>query len=209
MQSKLSNFKLKKTFNVEVDKDDLSAYLDRISQSFEEHKVTLNYEFARGVVGTGGYASGFIAPLMSKKWNLYLLTTGADTGYWLYSSEKGLTSIEVLYTGKDIHEKWAGGMGFSDSWKGIWWEFATRDTRGLPPESRELERDYSYFQETGKDKLAKKSQAKHKGAIRRGLHNVDDTALKEVMVDINRILNEYWVAIMTPDTFGKPWGSDR
>ena len=69
----------------------------------------------------------------------------------------------------------------------VWWEFATPETWGKPPEERELGRDYAYFQETGNDKLAK--YAKHKYAITRGIHAVDETALAEVEEYLNYIID--------------------
>ena len=146
-----------------LEQDSISDYFEKLEKLFESEKKEMANTLMRDMVGfpfsPGG---GFIAPLMSK-WNPYLYSTGQNSKYWTGKSEGGLTTIEALYTGADFNDFWDKPP------KGVWWEFATDETAHLDPQDRKLERDYAYFQETGRDPIAHSSKARNKGAIEKGI----------------------------------------
>ena len=165
--------------------DTLTAYLDKLAKVFEENKPELARKFTKGVVGEyQNPESGFIAPLMSTTFNPYLYTSAQMVNKWVIDQEEFITTVEVLYSGLGLHSIFPAGRAR------VWWEFATKDTWGKKdPFKRELARDYSYFQETGIDKLAKSDDAKHQGAIQTGLSQVNETALVEVEEYLNYLID--------------------
>jgi len=147
-----------------IQQDNISEYFERLDKLFETEKKEMANTLMREMVGFPfSPQGGFIAPLMSK-WNPYLYSTGQNSKYWVGESNRDLTTLEALYTGADINDFYGGKPP-----KGVWWEFATLETAHLDPQDRELERDYAYFQETGRDKIAEPRKARNKGAIEKGI----------------------------------------
>lgn len=162
--------------------DTLTEYLDKLKSHFNANKVTLNEVFAEAVVGDSWMnpRSGHIAKYMSTNFNPYLFASGQDKGYWKFMSEEGISSIEVMYSGMHLHEQYPVGKAR------VWWEFA-EDT-SAPKNQRKLARDYAWYQETGEDKIAMPEDARHKGAIAKGLAEVSQKDLKKT--------EEYFMRIM-------------
>lgn len=161
--------------------DNLTDYLDKLKTHFEKNKIILNEEFTRAVVGDYlNPNSGHIAKYMSTNFNPYLFTSGQDEHYWKFMSEEGMSSIEVLYSGMRLHDRYPVGKAR------VWWEFA--ENPSVPKNQRRLARDYAWYQETGEDKIAMPDDAKHTGAIAKGLAEVSQKDLKNV--------NEYLMNIM-------------
>lgn len=175
---------MKTTLTMEVERDTLSEYLDKLDELMKTEKKEMANTLMWHLVGFyGSPEGGYIAPNMSK-YNPYLYSTGQMSKYWVGKSNNKLTTLEALYTGLDIHEYFFDGVP-----KGIWWEFATEDTSHLPPKDRKLERDYAYFQETGIDDVADSKYAKRKGAIRRSIKLAEMPLHLEVVDYFERILH--------------------
>jgi hypothetical protein len=146
--------------------DTVSEYLEKLEQGFKDAKPLLNQSFAEEIVGSyGGTNSGHIAPLMSTTFNPYLYMSGQDQSKWKYTENEGSSTITVLYSGMGLNEMYSRPK--------VWSEFGDK-FEGV------LERDYAYYQETGRDPIAKKEDAKHIGAIARGLQASNQKDLKKV-----------------------------
>ena len=174
---------MKSQLKVEMNRDTLSDYLDKLDELMKTERKEMANTLMRKLVGYPfSPYDGYIAPNMSK-YNPYLYSTGQNDEYWIGKSNNKLTTLEALYTGLDIHEYYGDGVP-----KGIWWEFATKDTSRLPPKMRKLERDYAYFQETGRDKIADSKYAKRKGGIRKGILSAEAPLHSEAVKYFGRIL---------------------
>jgi len=134
----------------------LNDLQDRVSSDME---YILN-QMADEATGKYEDESAPIPSLMSKKWNKYLFTTGQRDIARTVEISEGKAEIAINYSGMDIEEE----LG-SDA--KIWWEFAKGQE--TDPYERELERDYAYYQETGRDPIASPKNAKHQHAIEWGL----------------------------------------
>lgn len=170
-----------------VTEDTFTDYLNELEKHFNSHKDTLNYAFARSIVGNYGSMNGKIARLMSTDFNPHLYATGQDENLWKHTIEEGMSIIEIMYTGMHLHEEYPVGKAR------VWWEFG-KYARGGTDDV--LERDYAWYQETGQDPIAKSKDAKHKGAIQRGLSSANHK-------DLNRT-TEYMEAIMKLQHLNNP-----
>ena len=153
------------TFEMYAVNNDIDKYLDELESLFQSEKKEMANTLMREMVGYPfSPEGGFIAPLMSK-WNPFLYSSGQNSEYWEGTSSKGLTTLEAVYTGMDIHKFYGKGLP-----KGVWWEFATPETASFKdPQDRVLGRDYAFYQETGIDIVAQPQFARHKGAIASGV----------------------------------------
>ncbi|MBQ2654084.1 MAG: hypothetical protein IJF83_11050 [Methanobrevibacter sp.] len=171
------------TFNMNVIEDDLTTYLEKLENLLKTEKKEMVNTLMREMVGfpylRGG---GYIAPLMSQ-WNPFLYSTGQDSKYWEGLSSDGITTLEAVYTGMDINSFFGSGLP-----KGVWSEFATRETKNKDPKNRVLERDYAFYQETGIDEKAKPEQARNKGAIRKGIIEATPHLHRDVVDYVGRLL---------------------
>lgn len=141
--------------------DNLTKYFEELEKNFDTGKSAMTEAFTRSIVGNyGSPISGHIAEFMSQTFNPYLYTSGQDEHYWKLEKSKGKSVIEVLYSGMHLHDVYPPGKAR------VWWEFGKY---GIGGTKDVLERDYAYYQETGRDKLAKSQDAKHQGAIEHGL----------------------------------------
>lgn len=141
--------------------DNFTKYLEELEKNFDTGKSAMTEAFTRSIVGNyGSPISGHIAEFMSQTFNPYLFTSGQDENYWNLNKSKGKSVIEVLYSGMHLHNVYPPGKAR------VWWEFGKE---GVGGRNDVLERDYAYYQETGRDKLAKSEDAKHQGAIEYGL----------------------------------------
>lgn len=158
--------------------ENLTKYFNKLEKHFNSHKDNLSYAFTRKVVGAYGNPNTHIARHMSTNFNPYLFMSGQDEHYWKFDDTEEFATMEVLYSGKHIHDKYPVGKAR------IWWEFATKDTRSKPATDRVLEKDYAEFQETGDSSAANypidPNDAKHKYAIDKGLSEVSQKDLKDV-----------------------------
>lgn len=172
------------TLNMNVVGDTATEYLEKLETLFKTEKKEMVNTLMREMVGFPfSREGGYIAPLMSQ-WNPYLYSTGQNSKYWEGTSEEGLTSIEALYTGMDIHSFYGTELP-----KGVWSEFATPETANKKdPKDRVLERDYAFFQETGIDTKANKKHAKNRGAIRHGVVEATPHIHQDVAEYMGRIL---------------------
>lgn len=158
-----------------VTEDTITEYLTNLQSDYEKQEHTILEKMARELVGeyddkTGGY----IAPLMSTKFNPNLFLSGQDEDYWKIEQGDERSTLEIIYTGMRLHDDFNHPM--------VWWEFATEDTVSEAPRYRQLGRDYAYFQETGRDPVAKSFKAKHKYAVKMGVL-AGSNAVREVAGD--------------------------
>ena len=166
--------------------DNLTEYFDELEKHFNSHKDNLSYSFSRKVVGAYGNPNTPIARHMSTKFNPYLFMSGQDEHYWDFTDNGEIATMEVLYSGKHLHDKYPVGKAK------VWWEFATKSTRNKPATDRVLEKDYAEFQETGDDSAANypvdPNDAKHKYAIDKGLSTINQKHLKDVGTDLMTLM---------------------
>lgn len=172
--------------------DNLTEYFNELEKHFNSHKDTLGVAFARKVVGNYGEERSHIAKHMSK-WNPYLYTTGQNQNYWDWNVGEDKTTVEVLYSGKHIHQDRRSGI------TRIWWEFATKETRGNYSWERKLDRDYAEFQETGDSSNAHfpidPEKARNKHGINKGLREVNQKDLDKageylmIIMELRMLMN--------------------
>lgn len=164
-----------------VTEDTITEYLDNLQSNYEKQEHTLLEKMATKLVGEyDDETDGFIAPLMSTEFNPNLFLSGQDDAYWDIERGDELSSLEITYTGMRLHSNYTHPL--------VWWEFATKASAGEAPRYRELDRDYAYFQETGKDPVAKSFKAKHKHAIKMGVY-AGSWAVREVAAEyLNRLM---------------------
>lgn len=158
--------------------ENLTDYFEELLQHFNSHKDTLNYAFTREIVGNYGSVNGKIARLMSTTFNPHLYTSGQNEDLWKHMVDEGMSIIEIMYTGRYLHEEYPIGKAK------VWWEFADKNNQN------KLGRDYSWYQETGEDPIAKSEDAKHKGAISKGLSSATSKDLNKTaqyMEDIMKL----------------------
>ena len=166
----------------DIIEDTVTEYLDFISESFYKNTPKELKKQARILTGEeGDEHDGYIAPNMTVakygEFNPNLFMSGQEEKYWnLYAKSNphnlmGRTSamgIEIIYTGMRLHKN------YDDEAK-VWWEFAY-DNEADPLE-RVLERDYSFYQETGLDPIARPKYARAKGAIATGVREAKNELL--------------------------------
>ena len=169
-------------FKAEIVEDTVTEYLDFITKSLNENAPRELKKQARILTGEyGDEHDGFIAPNMTVvkygEFNPNLFMSGQEEKYWnLYGKSNphnlmGRSSaigIEVIYTGMRLHQHYGDDAL-------VWWEFA-KDNEG-DPQKRVLERDYSFYQETGIDPIAHPKNARAKGAIAKGVHEAQGELL--------------------------------
>lgn len=161
--------------------ENVTDYFNKLVELTEKEKPELLNTLVRTMVGipndeTGGY----IAPNMSQ-WNPYLFSSGQNAIYWHGTLSPTISQLYALYTGRDIHK-------FVKKPK-IWWEFAKENNaEELSSRERTLGRDYAYFQETGKDKIAKSNKAQNQYAIREGIKDSAPELLEETTDYVSKLI---------------------
>ncbi len=174
---------VKGVLRVEFAGDSIEEYFTKLKEHMDTEKPEMLNSLMTTIVGFPfSPMGGYVAPRMGK-WNPYLYSTGQDREYWEGEITDAESYLQAMWTGRDINHFFSGGLP-----KGIWWEFATEDSWGKPAREKKLERDYAWYQETGQDPIAKPSDAKHKGAIRRGIIASKDEVLRDAQDYLNRII---------------------
>ncbi|MBO6273020.1 hypothetical protein J6O48_09630 [bacterium] len=171
-------------------KESLTEYFETIQANMEENKDKQLRIMAKELVGEyDDPDDGYIAPLMSTKFNPNLFLSGQDEDNWRVSHEASqlmgghqASIIEIMYTGLKLYDIY----GIDEA--KVWWEFAK--DQEPDPEERVLERDYAFFQETGIDPIAKPKYAKHKGAIATGVRASKDRMFEMTQQFVMNILKE-------------------
>lgn len=166
---------------ITVTEDTFSEYLDFVYNSFHENAPKELKREARLLTGDEWDAdSGFIAKYMSTTFNPNLYASGQEADYWVVKNKSNphglmggsnVSTLEIYYTGMRLHNNY-------DDEARVWWEFA--EGQEADPTERVLERDYSFYQETGIDPIALPKYAKHTGAIAKGVRESKDTLLTNV-----------------------------
>ena len=119
----------------------------------------------------------YIEPLMPK-WNPNLMYSPLEPEHQIVKISKGVSSIELLYTG--FTEEAREG----DLPKGVWSEFGDKFTGTL-------ERDYALYQETGQDPIAPDFAGHH--FVKRGTHNYLNQFYTKTDAYLDRLMHlEQW-----------------
>lgn len=163
--------------------ESLTDYFNTIQANMEENIDAQLRLMARALVGEEENPNdGFIARNMSTSFNPNLYISGQEEDYWNISRHTSQlmgghqsSVLEIIYTGMRLHEN------YGDDAK-VWSEFMNEYGR--------LGRDYSFFQETGLDPIAKSSDAKHKGAIAKGTRESKDKMFEMTENFVKNILKE-------------------
>ncbi len=155
--------------------ESLKEYFETIQRNMDENLDKQLRLMARELVGDEEDPSdGFIAPLMSSKFNPNLYISGQEDEFWQVDFSEGINQIIMVYTGMRLHENY-------DNPK-VWWEFANEWGR--------LARDYAYYQETQSDHIAKPEGAKHPFAVERGVLASRDKMFEMTINFVENILKE-------------------
>ena len=162
-----------------IKEDTFSEYLDFIYNSLHENMPKELKREARLLTGDEwDENSGFIAPRMTVslfgEFNPNLFASGQEEEYWVIKNASrslvqgggNVSSLEAIYTGMRLHKHY-------DDDAMVWWEFA--EDNEPDPALRVLGRDYSFYQETGIDPIARPEDARAQGAIKEGVKASSDT----------------------------------
>jgi len=145
---------MKTNAKITIKEDTISEYFDYIYNTLHQTTEKEIKKMARLMVGHEGEEDGYIAPRMSTEFNPNLYISGQEEEYWQILSNGEITTLEAIYTGMRLPHS-------PDS--KVWFEFGDKEM-GI------IERDYAFYQETGVDKWATPSGARHKYAIERGVY---------------------------------------
>lgn len=163
-----------------IKEDTITDYLNELESLIEEEKPQLLNTLMREVVGYPYSFGGFVAPLMSTKWNPFLYSSGQDSSMW-HGEIGEVSRLETVYSGMKLHQLF-------DKPK-VWSEFATPETKNQSdPRKRKLARDYAYFQETGIDPIADPRYAKHKHAVEEGFAASTNHVIAETGKYVERLM---------------------
>ena len=127
-----------------VTEDTVSEYFKRVTESMKAEQNNMLYDMA-------DILTEDISEVMPIEGGA-LMESGFDEKTWVITKTNHMNIISVLYSGE--------GSNYS------WREFREDEDTTKPPE-----RDYAFFQETGKDKTAKPEHARRKGFISNTLQN--------------------------------------
>jgi hypothetical protein len=125
---------------ITIIEDTVTEYLHKLDNHFHKSQPRLLKKLAEGLTHE------YITPLVPT-WNPNLYLSGLDESKWIIKTASEIIGIEVIYT---------GFTKFSEHMY-VWWEFGGfSDMRYT-----DLQRDYAYYQETGKDEKAKPFEGHH------------------------------------------------
>ena len=158
--------------------EDVSKGLDALQQRVSEEMEDILNEMAYDATGREGEEDAPIPHRMSTSFNPFLYTSGQElTNRFVEISERKST-IDIIYSGMDLD------LTLGDDAR-RWWEFSEDFDPTLA-----LERDYAYFQETGRDPVVKDPrQARHKYAIEFGMKDAARPMIHTLKYNVRRILN--------------------
>lgn len=160
-----------------IAEDTFSEYLDFVYDSLHKNTPKELKREARLLTGdVGDESSGFIPKYMSTEFNPNLFISGQEEEYWVIKNQTrsgvigggNVSSLEVIYTGMRLHKTFPPGEAK------VWSEF------GEDGDTYELERDYSFYQETGLDREAPSHMARHTGAVAKGTAESGKTLYQNV-----------------------------
>ena len=126
--------------NLMITEDTVTEYLTKLDKHFKESQPKMLKKLAREL------SQEYITPLVPT-WNPNLYLSGLDESKWIVKTSTELIGIDVIYT---------GFTEFSQDMY-VWWEFGGYSTL----KTTSLERDYAYYQETGKDPKATPFEGHH------------------------------------------------
>lgn len=118
-------------------KDTLTKYIDDVIKLVDDESNTQKFLETTGQELHFDYISQYIP-----KWNPNLVLSPMERSHQFFELSNGISFLELEYSGFTRRSYFP---------KGVWQEFSD-DPEGLkPPDERELEKDYAYYQETGND----------------------------------------------------------
>lgn len=166
---------MKDNAKITIVEDTVTEYLQRLATLSADETNTKN--FLRDASSELHFR--YIAPRMPK-WNPNLIHSPIEPEHQLFEGAVEKSVIELLYTGftEDANDNLLP--------KGVWSEFGDK-SQGI------LERDYAYFQETGKDPIADADDAKHKFFVKTGTSDYNTEYHYKVDAYLDRLMHvERW-----------------
>ena len=168
---------MKLEFDVE---ETVTEGLEKLQEEFQGEIEFILRELAYQATGKEEDTSAPIPSLMGR-WNPWLYMSGQEESARTYEHDGGIHRVIINYSGMRYEE-----MYTPEEFK-PWWEFA-EDFESYAPEAI-LERDYAYFQETGRDSIADSKDAKHKYAIEWGMKAAARPIRDKLRSELETILN--------------------
>lgn len=166
--------------------ENITEYLDIITKNIDENAPQQMKKMARKLTGEFDTEEGYITQNMAvvkfREFNPNLHLSGQDEDYWVITNKEGKHSLEITYTGLRLYEL------YEPDDARVWWEFA--EGQEADPSKRFLERDYSFFQETGIDRYALPKYARAKGAIAMGVRQGKEELYEMSAKYLENILNK-------------------
>ena len=157
--------------------EDVSQGLDKLQQRVSGDMEHILRELSYEAVGRDGETSAPVPRRMSTTFNPYMYTSGQEEENKFYEISENNSSVDILYSGMELDD-------YLGDEARRWWEFS----ENFDPTSS-LERDYAYYQETGRDPIALPNDARHKFAIEWGMRDAARPILKRLDSQMKRILN--------------------
>ena len=151
-------------FNVIVEEDSITPYLDNINTRLHASRKEIAYEIGRFFEET--------ASANAPEWHGNLSQSADNPDAWQYIDEGEFVRLDIVFTGlADDVDEW-------------WWEF---ENPWLPKGGR----DYAYFQETGGDRTASSKYARSKWYVRKSAEPTMDFGYNYLKKEIKRIMNAH------------------
>jgi len=161
------------TFKWDIE-ETVSGGLDKLQAQFEEDMKYILNELAYEATGRYEERNAPI-PKMMGYWNPNLYMSGQEDEHRFFEPTENGAEFIIQYTGM---------TEFSEEMY-VWFEFGGFSSA----QTTTLERDYSYYQETGKDPIAKPSDAKHTHAVEWGLLYAYPDIRRELRRQLGLMLN--------------------
>ena len=145
-----------------------TGYLEELQNGLPDEMEYILREASYEATGHEGEEDGTIPHYMSTTFNPNLFLSGQEETNHIYDITERKSTIEMIYTGMELD------LNLGDDAR-RWWEFSENFDPTLA-----LERDYAYYQETGRDPVAKPNDARHKYAIEWGMRDAARPILNTV-----------------------------
>lgn len=148
-----------KMFNVK--EDTLTTYLEEVEKLVLDSQKDITYKLADILVYS-------VEPRVDTG---TLIESGFNEDNWFFHNKENLSILEIMYTGKDNEKRWTE-FGFDPD----------------NPTDTSQWRDYAYFQETGIDEEASKSDARRPHFIRDAINEQSDEIINRTQKYYNQLI---------------------
>ena len=144
-----------------VKEDTLTDYLNEVEKLVLDSQKDITYKLADLLVYT-------VEPRVDTG---TLIESGFDEDNWFFQNKENMSILEIMYTGKDNPTRWTEfGFNYDN------------------PNDKSQWRDYAYFQETGIDEVASKSDARRPHFIRDALNEQSDEIINRTQEYLNQLM---------------------